>query len=92
MLGFKPVGQLKTNNAVAAPAQLMWLHVGEIRRQIDRFVAPAPTNMPSVCTIEPLVRSAPMSAEPRLTDDPDGITNVYCTKIVACFIGDFDPM
>ena len=39
MLGFRPVGEVKTNGAVAAPAQLMWLNVGEIRRQIDRFVA-----------------------------------------------------
>jgi len=35
MLGFVPVGELKTNAAVGAPSQLMWLNVAEIRRQID---------------------------------------------------------
>jgi hypothetical protein len=35
MLGFERVGSLKTNTAVNAPSQLMWLKVSEIRRQID---------------------------------------------------------
>ena len=35
MLGFRRVGAVKTNAAVDAPAQLMWLNVAEIRRQID---------------------------------------------------------
>jgi len=34
MLGFKRVGCLKQNESVAAPAQLMWLEVSEIRDQI----------------------------------------------------------
>jgi hypothetical protein len=37
MLGFTPVGAMKTNESVGAPSQLMWLNVGEIRRLIDRF-------------------------------------------------------
>jgi hypothetical protein len=36
MLGFSRVGGVRTNEAVGAPAQLMWLNVGEIRRYIDR--------------------------------------------------------
>jgi hypothetical protein len=36
MLGFTRVGDAKTNEAVNAPAQLMWLNVGDIRRRIDR--------------------------------------------------------
>jgi hypothetical protein len=35
MLGFQPVGQLKTNKAVGAPSHLMWLKVADIRRHID---------------------------------------------------------
>lgn len=35
MLGFKRVGELKTNASVAAPSQLMHLAVGEIRPQIE---------------------------------------------------------
>lgn len=34
MLGFQRVGGLKENESVAAPAQLMWLKVSEIRDQI----------------------------------------------------------
>jgi hypothetical protein len=34
MLGFRRVGCLKQNESVAAPAQLMWLKVSEIREQI----------------------------------------------------------
>lgn len=37
MLGFTPVGAPRLNTSVNAPAQLMWLNVGEIRRLIDRF-------------------------------------------------------
>jgi hypothetical protein len=35
MLGFVAVGDLKMNEAVGAPSQLMWLNVAEIRRQIS---------------------------------------------------------
>lgn len=37
MLGFTCVGQTKTNVSVDAPAQLMWLNVGAIRRHIDKY-------------------------------------------------------
>jgi hypothetical protein len=40
MLGFRRVGAAKTNVAVNAPAQLMWLNVADIRRQIDRHGVP----------------------------------------------------
>ena len=36
MLGFARVGEVRTNEGVGAPAQLMWLNVGQIRRYIDR--------------------------------------------------------
>ena len=36
MLGFHAVGAPRTNDAVAAPSQLMWLNVGAIRGNIDR--------------------------------------------------------
>jgi hypothetical protein len=36
MLGFNRVGTTRTNAAVNAPSQLMWLNVGDIRRQIDK--------------------------------------------------------
>jgi hypothetical protein len=36
MLGFRRVGEMKTNAEVGAPSQLMWLNVGDIRRQIDQ--------------------------------------------------------
>jgi hypothetical protein len=36
MLGFKRVGQARTNENVGAPAQLMWLNVSQIGRYIDR--------------------------------------------------------
>ena len=36
MLGFTRIGAPKTNEAVNAPAQLMWLNVADIRRQIDK--------------------------------------------------------
>jgi hypothetical protein len=37
MLGFTPVGAARTNANVNAPSQLMWLNVGDIRRQIDQY-------------------------------------------------------
>ncbi len=36
MLGFKAIGDLKTNDSVGAPSQLMWLQVSKIRDHIDR--------------------------------------------------------
>ncbi len=39
MLGFTRVGAPRTNKSVGAPSQLMWLNVGEIRRQIDKHAA-----------------------------------------------------
>src|SRR5690348_6985245 len=36
MLGFTPVGAMRTNAEVGAPSQLMWLNVADIRRQIDK--------------------------------------------------------
>lgn len=36
MLGFTRVGEARTNESVDAPSQLMWLNVGDIRRQIDK--------------------------------------------------------
>jgi hypothetical protein len=36
MLGFRRVGLVKTNPAVNAPAQLMWLEVAEIERRISQ--------------------------------------------------------
>lgn len=39
MLGFTPVGPLRTNESVGAPSQLMWLNVGEIRALIDKHTA-----------------------------------------------------
>ena len=41
MLGFEPVGPLRVNESVAAPAQLMWLKVAAIREYIDRFAGNA---------------------------------------------------
>jgi len=37
MLGFAPVGQLKTNTSVDAPSQLMWLKVADIAARISAF-------------------------------------------------------
>lgn len=37
MLDFKRVGPLKTNDAVGAPSQLLWLRVADIRRNIDEY-------------------------------------------------------
>jgi hypothetical protein len=36
MLGFSRVGPARNNDKVNAPAQLMWLNVGDIRRLIDK--------------------------------------------------------
>ncbi|WP_197075415.1 N-acyl amino acid synthase FeeM domain-containing protein [Sphingomonas sp. Ag1] len=35
MLGFTRVGDLKMNDAVSAPSQLLWLSVSDIRRRVD---------------------------------------------------------
>ncbi|BAK65166.1 putative acetyltransferase [Sphingobium sp. SYK-6] len=37
MLGFKPIGELRTNPGVNAPAQLMWLRVADIAARISEF-------------------------------------------------------
>ena len=37
MLGFTAVGEPRLNTCVNAPAQLMWLNVADIRRQIDKY-------------------------------------------------------
>ncbi|MBN8832435.1 MAG: acetyltransferase [Sphingomonadales bacterium] len=37
MLGFEPIGALKTNESVEAPSQLMWLKVSDIAAQIARL-------------------------------------------------------
>jgi hypothetical protein len=39
MLGFARVGEVKTNESVNAPSQMMWLNVGAIRRMIDQHTA-----------------------------------------------------
>lgn len=36
MLGFRAIGELRTNESVGAPSQLMWLQVSKIRDHIDR--------------------------------------------------------
>src|SRR5690349_14136608 len=41
MLGFTRVGAAKINEAVNAPAQLMWLNVADIRRRIDQHAGRA---------------------------------------------------
>ena len=41
MLGFTPIGSPRMNSSVNAPAQLMWLDVGSIRRQIDKYAGDA---------------------------------------------------
>jgi len=35
MLGFQPIGELKSNRSVGAPSQLMWLKTADIRAHID---------------------------------------------------------
>ena len=39
MLGFRRVGEVRTNAAVDAPSQLMWINVADIRRYIDKHTA-----------------------------------------------------
>lgn len=41
MLGFRCVGSPKTNETVNAPAQLMWLNLADVRRQIDLLAGDA---------------------------------------------------
>ena len=43
MLGFKRVGEPRKNGSVNAPAQLMWLNVGDIRRHIDKHAGAGPS-------------------------------------------------
>lgn len=40
MLGFKRVGELRMNESVSAPSQLMWLSVADIRSKIDEYADP----------------------------------------------------
>lgn len=40
MLGFKRVGELRMNESVSAPSQLMWLSVADIRAKIDEYADP----------------------------------------------------
>ncbi|MEW9855968.1 N-acyl amino acid synthase FeeM domain-containing protein [Novosphingobium sp. M1R2S20] len=37
MLGFRPIGEVRTNPTVDAPSQLMWISVAEIAEQITAF-------------------------------------------------------
>lgn len=37
MLGFTRIGELKMNDAVSAPSQLLWLSVSDIRRRVDNL-------------------------------------------------------
>lgn len=37
MLGFSRIGDLRMNESVQAPSQLMWLRVADIRKKIDQF-------------------------------------------------------
>ena len=48
MLGFTSIGEPKTNAAVNAPSQLMWLNVADIRRQIDRYAGSGERNSRSL--------------------------------------------
>lgn len=41
MLGFAAVGEERINAAVNAPSQLMWLHVADIRSEIDKHAGQA---------------------------------------------------
>lgn len=41
MLGFERIGEVKHHQGVAAPAQLMWLKVDEIRRRVEASKQPA---------------------------------------------------
>ncbi|QNN65405.1 N-acetyltransferase [Sphingomonas rhizophila] len=44
MLGFRRVGEVRTNTAVNAPSQLMWINVADIRRYIDKYTAEGVTD------------------------------------------------
>jgi hypothetical protein len=44
MLGFRRVGEVRTNAAVDAPSQLMWINVADIRRYIDKHTAEGVTD------------------------------------------------
>ncbi len=48
MLGFKRVGQLRTNEAVGAPSQLLWLRAVDIRRKIDEHAGKPIENIRSL--------------------------------------------
>jgi hypothetical protein len=48
MLGFVRVGEVKTNESVNAPSQMMWLNVGAIRRMIDQLTAASPIEQRSL--------------------------------------------
>ena len=48
MLGFKRIGALKTNDSVAAPSQLMWLKVADIRTHIDAHAGKNPAGVRSL--------------------------------------------
>jgi hypothetical protein len=48
MLGFKPVGPVKTNGAVGAPSHLMWLKVSDIRHRIRKYAGTRETNQRSL--------------------------------------------
>ncbi|PZU08588.1 acetyltransferase [Sphingomonas sp.] len=37
MLGFSRIGELRMNESVSAPSQLMWLRVADIRQKIDAY-------------------------------------------------------
>ncbi|MBT2188898.1 N-acyl amino acid synthase FeeM domain-containing protein [Sphingobium nicotianae] len=43
MLGFTPIGGLKENESVGAPAQLMWLKVADIATRISEYAGRAPS-------------------------------------------------
>lgn len=45
MLGFQPIGELRTNPTVDAPSQLMWINVSKIAEQIAQHNTP--TKAPS---------------------------------------------
>ncbi len=46
MLGFQPIGELRTNPTVDAPSQLMWINVSKIAEQIAQY-STRPTKTPS---------------------------------------------
>jgi len=48
MLGFQPLGDLRTNSSVHAPSQLMWLKVADIAQHIGSQTTRAETNSRSL--------------------------------------------